>query len=152
MALYTNYHKEIGPEFKITATNSHKWKNRCYFENDYANVVYCNMSKSRSTFRIEREVSTDAFGNTTIQKQVKTETVRYDIIVNSSLIDFFTTLPFHEVIEVEHIKAKLKLRLYNVQVSDNIPDTYKGVITLTAELAPIIYLDCADEDITECTP
>ena len=150
MAVFRNWVFPMGFPAKIEATNNVKIKNNCIWNigdrDVYNNVVYCYISESRPLFDIEKEVVKNNIGENKIVFQSKIQKYRFDFVVNSCLVDFWSTLPMHDTVKLTHLRADQTVELKNLEFEDNTQGVDQGVVSLIGELSIVLDRKCEDPE------
>lgn len=150
MSVYRNWVYPNGYPAKIEATNEFDFKNRCFWKdesNEYYNAIYTFISSSRPQFAVQRDVVVNNFGDENVIFQSKIQKYRFDFIVNSCFVDFWSTLSMHSIIRVTHLRANQTVFLKNLTFTDNTQGVDQGTITIVGDLATVVDRQCRDDVI-----
>ena len=150
MAVFRRWVYPQGYPAIIEAGNDFDFKNRCFWKDEtdeYNNVIYTYISSSRPQFSINRDVVVNNFGDEEVLFQSKIQRYRFDFIVNSCFVDFWSTLPFHDVIKITHLRVNQTVFLKNLTFIDNTQGVDQGTITIVGDLATVIDRKCRDDVI-----
>ena len=145
MTVYRRYLFPQGFPAVIKTTNTQVLKNRCYWnDGEYENAFYIYVSMVRPQFEINRELSINEYGAEEVVFQSKTELVQFEFVANSPILDYISSLGFHDVVTLTHLEQNQTITLSNITFTDNTSGIDQGVVRLQATLSPVIDRKCAD--------